>query len=187
MRTFTSPFGGDDEDHFDDDDAFVDDHLPDPGPALAAHDVLTGEDHVAVHETARDCFEERGVYDMTFGYNLARLNLDSRHPDAGYRYAAADDGDVLRAEFTPTTPFCPQTDTLARGSFRAWNGEPERHGYDLVSIRVAPMHHRSEAINDALADLEERVRSGDASVTDSGERPETDPGPGAVDASDAPF
>jgi len=70
---------------------------------------------------------------MTFNYNLARLNLDTRHTGAGYRYAVErDDADdaveaedidrVLRAEFTPTTLFCPQTHTLTIGSFRAWNG-----------------------------------------------------------------
>ena len=93
----------------------------------------------------------------TFGYNLGDLNRDRRHPDAGYRYAEAGDG-VLRAEFTPTTPFCPRSDTLAKGSFRAWNGLSDRHDYDLVRVRVDRMHHRSDAINDQLADLEASVR-----------------------------
>jgi len=67
----------------------------------------------------------------------------------GYRYAEeTDDPSVLRAEFTPTTPFCPQTHTLTIGSFRAWNGLSERHEYDLVRVRAAPMHHQSEAINE---------------------------------------
>ena len=149
--------GGSDDAGFDPEDAFVPDHLPEPGPFLADHDVLADDDHVAVHRIARDCFEERGVYDVTFGYNLARLNRDRRHPGAGYRYAVeSDDSGVLRAEFTPTTPFCPQSDTLAVGSFRAWNGLAERHGYDLVRVRVAPMHHSSEGINATLAGLEER-------------------------------
>jgi len=50
---------------------------------------------------------------MTFNYNLARLNLDTRHTSAGYRYAderddaidaveSEDIDRVLRAEFTPT-------------------------------------------------------------------------------------
>lgn len=30
--------------------------------------------------------QEVGVYDMTFGYNLAQFNFDHRHPSAGYRY-----------------------------------------------------------------------------------------------------
>jgi len=91
---------------------------------------------------------------MTFNYNLARLNLDTRHTSAGYRYAderddaidaveSEDIDRVLRAEFTPTTPFCPQTHTLTIGSFRAWNGLADRHEYDLVRVRAAPMHHQS--------------------------------------------
>jgi len=93
---------------------------------------------------------------MTFNYNLARLNLDTRHSNAGYRYAErTDDPSVLRAEFTPTTPFCPQTHTLTIGSFRAWNGLSERHEYDLVRVRAAPMHHQSEAINEQLGEVEE--------------------------------
>jgi hypothetical protein len=47
--------------------------------------VLVGDDHAAFHRLTRDIFEERGVHDATFGYNLARLNLDARHPDAGFR------------------------------------------------------------------------------------------------------
>ena len=158
--------GGGDGAGFDPEDAFVPEHLPEPGPFLADHDMLTGDDHVAFHRIAHACFEERGVYDVTFGYNLARLNLDRRHPDAGYRYAeevagaggCAADGvtNVLRAEFTPTTPFCPQSDTLAVGSFRAWNGLADRHGYDLVRVRVAPMHHASESIDASLERLEAR-------------------------------
>ena len=157
MRGFPDLGGGGDGAGFDPEDAFVPEHLPEPGPFLADHEVLVDEDHVAVHAIARGCFEERGVYDMTFGYNLARLNRDRRHPGAGYRYAVDDDDpSVLRVEFTPTTPFCPQSDTLAVGSFRAWNGLPERHDFDLVRIRVAPMHHASEAIADRLERLEER-------------------------------
>jgi hypothetical protein len=136
-------------------DQYVPAELPAPGPFLEGHDVLAGADHVAVHETARDLFEERGVYDITFGYNLARLNLDGRYPEAGYRYARdADDPAVLRAEFTPTTEFCPQSDTLAKGSFRAWNGLADDHGFDLVRVRVHPSHQESNVINRALARLE---------------------------------
>ena len=181
---------GSDDEGFDLEDEFVPEHLPEPGPFLTDHDVLTGDDHLAFHRVTRECFEERGVYDMTFGYNLARLNRDRRHPDAGYRYAeevdvggdgldergdearergdgAHDQGEkahgqgdrtrrVLRAEFTPTTPFCPQSDTLALGSARAWNGLSDRHGYDLVRVRVAPMHHASEEINATIERLESR-------------------------------
>jgi hypothetical protein len=168
MANFPSPFGGggDDGDLFDDYDAFVPGHLPEPGPSLEEHDVLTGDAHVAFHQLTKELFEERGVYDMTFNYNLARLNLDTRHENAGYRYAEeAGDDAVLRAEFTPTTPFCPQTHTLTKGSFRAWNGELERHDYELVKVRAAPMHHQSDQINAQLAELEEKFQeTGDVTV-----------------------
>ncbi|MYL15970.1 hypothetical protein GLW36_04810 [Halorubrum terrestre] len=179
MPSFPSPFGSDDDNGlFDGYDEFVADDLPRPGGFLDGHDVLTGADHLAFHRLTRDCFEERKVYDMTFNYNLARLNLDTRHGNAGFRYAVErgdaaaaadavdpadfdgdgfDDGDcdrVLRAEFTPTTPFCPQTHTLTIGAFRAWNGLSDRHEYDLVRVRAAPMHNQSEAVNDRLAELE---------------------------------
>ncbi|MFB6073196.1 MAG: hypothetical protein ABEJ88_09535 [Halobacterium sp.] len=141
---------------------------PTPGRFLVGHDLLDGDDHVAFHEITRELFEERGVYDMTFGYNLADLNLDTRHENAGYRYAEeADDPAVLRAEFTPTTPFCPQSHTLTVGSFRAWNGLRDRHDYDLVKVRVDDTHQRSDAINDELADLE-------AEFAATGELPDAD-------------
>ncbi|TKX65434.1 hypothetical protein [Halorubrum sp. SP9] len=175
MPGFPSPFGADD-DLFDGYDEFVAEDLPRPGEFLDGHDVLAGADHLAFHRLTRECFEERTVYDMTFDYNLARLNLDTRHGDAGFRYAveragasdavdpaqvdedAVDGGEVdrvLRAEFTPTTAFCPQTHTLTIGAFRAWNGLSDRHEYDLVRVRAAPMHDQSEAVNDRLAELEE--------------------------------
>ncbi|MFC3959264.1 hypothetical protein [Halovivax cerinus] len=202
MAGFSNPFArGDDGGLFDDYDEFVPDTIPQPGPFLAGLSVLSGDDHLAFHRLTRDLFEERGVYDMTFNYNLARLNLDSRHPDAGYRYArerldpaalvdaveTSGDGDdsphhddrchledsfpagelsVLRAEFTPTTPFCPQCHTLAIGSFRAWNGLADRHEYDLVRVRAHPMHHKSESINEELAAMEAAyLETGDAAVT----------------------
>jgi len=140
---------------FDAYDEFVPDHIPEPGAFLDGHEVLAGREHAAFHRLARRLFEERGVYDMTFGYNLARLNLDRRHPNAGFRYAVErDDPDVLRAEFTPTTEFCPQSDTLTIGSFRAFNGERDRHGFDLVKVRVDGMHHQSTSINGKLQQLE---------------------------------
>jgi hypothetical protein len=173
MSSFPSPFGGRDEGLFDDYDAFTPDSEPLPGPFLEDHDVLAGRAHAAFHRLTRELFEERKVYDMTFNYNLARLNLDTRHTDAGYRYARevserddATDADeidrVLRAEFTPTTPFCPQTHTLTIGSFRAWNGLSERHEYDLVRVRAAPMHHQSNPINEQLAEIEQNyLETGD--------------------------
>ena len=216
MPAFPSPFGADDDALFDGYDEFVADHLPRAGEFLDSHDVLAGADHIAFHRLTRECFEERGVYDMTFDYNLARLNLDTRHGDAGFRYAvergdAADavdladaDGDafdgggvdrVLRAEFTPTTAFCPQTHTLTVGAFRAWNGLADRHEYDLVRVRAAPMHNQSEAVNERLAELEESfLETGDvAEETDQGVGVGSNPTSGAGDASaggrstDAPF
>lgn len=142
---------------FDPWDAFVPDHVPAPGPFLEDHDVLTGDDHAAFHRLTRTLFEERGVYDATFGYNLARLNQDQRHPDAGFRYAVdADDPTVLRAEFTPTTEFCPQADALIKGSFRAWNALADRHEYELVRVRVHPSHQQAESLDAALERLEDR-------------------------------
>ena len=159
MAGFPSPFGGGRSETFADDDTFETEYIPEPDRFLEGHDVLTGEDHLAFHDVSEAVFEERGVYDMTFGYNLARLNVDTRHPGAGYRYAEdADDSSVLRAEFTPTTPFCPQSDTLTKGSFRAWNGLGDRHEYDIVRVRVGDMHHRSEDINATLERLEEEFR-----------------------------
>jgi hypothetical protein len=157
MFGFGSPLGGDDA-AFDDYDEYVPEHLPEPGPFLDGHPVLTGDDHAAFHRVTREVFEERGVYDMTFNYNLARLSLDRRHENAGFRYAeetdCGDDEAVLRAEFTPTTSFCPQTTTLTKGAFRAWNGLDDRHEYDLVRVRTDPSHHDSKSVNDRLRELE---------------------------------
>ncbi|WP_246983777.1 hypothetical protein [Halorientalis marina] len=165
---------GNDDEGFDDYDEFVPEHVPEPGEFLRGNEILAGDDHLDFHELTRELFEERGVYDITFGYNLARLNLDQRHPDAGFRYAeAADEEGVLLAEFTPTTEFCPQSDTLTKGAFRAWNGLRERHDYDAVWVRVDPMHHESHRINGELRALQE-------SFEDSGEVP--DPRPSGPEA-----
>ncbi len=137
---------------FDDYDEFVPEHIPKAGPTLDGHEVLIGDDHVRVHKIARDVFEVRGVYDSTFGYNLAKLNLDQRHPEAGFRYALAPD-DILFVEFTPTTPFCPQSSVLTTAAHRAWNGESDRHPYSAVEIRIDPMHQHSEAVNEKLVEL----------------------------------
>ncbi|WP_226481897.1 hypothetical protein [Natrinema amylolyticum] len=162
MNPFSSGRSTDEADgegSFDDPGSFVPDHIPEPGDFLEGHDVLEGEAHVAFHDVTRELFEERGVYDATFGYNLARLNLDRRHPEAGYRYAVdADDSTVLRAEFSPTTEFCPQADALVKGSFRAWNGLSDRHEYDLVRVRIRPSHHQSESLNETLESLEAQYR-----------------------------
>jgi hypothetical protein len=155
MPGFPSLGGDDDDGLFDDYETFDPDHIPEPNVFLEDHDVLTGEAHLEFHELTREVFEERKVYDMTFNYNLARLNLDTRHKNAGYRYAEeAGDDSVLRAEFTPTTPFCPQTHTLTKASFRAWNGLRDRHDYDLVKVRSDPMHHDADAVNEELEALE---------------------------------
>lgn len=165
---FGSPslFGTDDAD-FDDQGTYVPANLPDPGAFLTETDgaVLVDDAHVAVHELAREVFEARSVYDVTFGYNLATLNLDARHPDAGFRYGESADGRVLRAEFTPTTAFCPQGDSLCVGAFRAWNGLAERHDYAFVRVRVASSHQRAGSINRRLHELEvEHVRDHDLAV-----------------------
>jgi len=161
MPGLPSPFGGGNEDDglFTDSGEFDPENIPEPGRFLDGHDLLTSDEHVAFHQVSETVFEQRGVYDMTFGYNLAQLNHDTRHPNAGYRYAEdADDPSVLRAAFTPTTPFCPQSDTLSKGSFRAWNGLSDHHEYDLVRVRVADMHHQSQAINDELEEMEREFR-----------------------------
>jgi hypothetical protein len=150
MPIVPRPWSSGDEDF----DAFVPAHLPAPGPFLDGRRLLTGRDHVAFHRLTRARFEARTVYDATFGYNLARPNLDGQHTGAGYRYAVdVEDPTVLRAEFTPTTEFCPRSDTLATASFRAWNADDVDpiHEFDLVRVRVAPMHGGSERINDRLA------------------------------------
>lgn len=162
-RPMRNPFGRTDsgEPDFDGYGEFVPEHLPDPGPRLAAHEVLAGEDHVAVHRAVRDAFEDRGVYDATFGYNLAKLNLDPRHPDAGFRYAV-EDGTVLHVAFTPTTAFCPQGEVLSIAAHRALNGLSDRLGFDRAVVHVDPMHQHSEAINEKLAGLDPGNESGDA-------------------------
>ncbi|WP_418280245.1 hypothetical protein [Halorubrum sp. DTA98] len=148
-----NPFGGS-APEFDPADEFVSDHVPSPGIFLRDHDVLVGDDHLVVHRHAATAFEEHGVYDATFGYNLARLNRDPRHPDAGFRYAEeAGDPTTLRAAFTPTTAFCPQAEPLAVGAFRALNAV-DAHGYELVRVRVDPTLNGSAAVNDRLARLE---------------------------------
>ena len=158
-------------------DELVPEHVPDPGPFLDG-DVLTGREHAAFHRATRDLFERRGVVDMTFGYNLARLNLDRRHPESGFRYARETDSNgerVLRAEFTPTTEFCPQSDTLTLGAFRAWNGLDDYHEFDLVRVRVDPMHHQSATINGKLQQLETEYReTGEipSSIAVSGSEPD---------------
>ncbi|MEF8881134.1 MAG: hypothetical protein V5A34_01250 [Halapricum sp.] len=137
------------EPDFDDYDEFVPSNLPDPDSRLTEYDVLEGDDHVDVHRMVRDVFEERGVYDTTFGYNLAKLNLDPRHPDAGFRYATEDD-EVLHVEFTPTTAFCPQGEVLTTAAHRALNDLADHHEFARVDVRIADLHQHSEAINEDL-------------------------------------
>jgi hypothetical protein len=177
MASFPSPFSDSDNDIFDEYDEFTPEYIPEPGPFLKDHDVLTGEQHVTLHKLTKEFFEERGVYDMTFGYNLARLNLDHRHSDAGYRYAEeVNDRSILRAEFTPTTPFCPQSHTLTIGSFRAWNREIDRLDYGLVRVHVHPMHHQSAAINEQLDEFEAKyLETGSVRVMLEDSRIESNP------------
>jgi hypothetical protein len=153
------------EPDFDEYDEFVPANLPDPGPSLADHSVLEGEEHVGVHRMVRDVFEERGVYDTTFGYNLAKLNLDPRHPDAGFRYAIEGDG-LLHAEFTPTTAFCPQGDVLTTAAYRALNGLSDRHDFERVAVHVDPSHQDSEAINEKLEGMTVAEEGKDAETED---------------------
>lgn len=153
---------------FDPADEFVPEHVPAVDPFLADHDVLEGDEHVTVHQHAADAFEEHGVYDATFGYNLARLNRDPRHPDAGFRYAAErDDPTTLRATFTPTTEFCPQAEPLAVGAYRALNAA-DAHGYDHVRVRVDDSLHGSDGINDRLERFETGEEEPPASGGDEG-------------------
>jgi hypothetical protein len=200
MPGFPSPFGGSNENSglFGEYDEFVPGNIPSPGRFLDGHDLLVDDSHLDFHRTTKAVFDDRGVYDMTFGYNLARLNLDTRHPEAGYRYAEeTDDSSVLRAEFTPTTPFCPQSDTLTRGSFRAWNDLCDRHEYTLVRVRVARSHHRSDEINDGLAELEETyLETGEISTVTETDGVQQSGNPGCSDnaetasrgrSPDAPF
>lgn len=169
--------GGSGEDCFDEEGEYVPSNIPEPGPFLEEHTLLTDDAHVEMHDHARESFEEFGVYDATFGYNLARLNLDRRHPDAGLRYARdRDDERVLRVEFTPTTPFCPQSESLTRGTFRALTRTRERSDYDVVRVRVHPMHHAADGINDSLERGEEQfaetgsLEAVPRSVSSNGER-----------------
>ncbi|MEM4782095.1 MAG: hypothetical protein QXG03_11130 [Halalkalicoccus sp.] len=154
MVDIPSPFGGREVD-FDGIEAFVPEHLSEPGDFLDGHRVLADEDHVAFHAFTRELFEERGVYDVTFGYNLARLNLDPRHDEAGFRYAGErDDPTVLRAEFTPTSRWETFAWKVSPSRIRAWNALGERHDYDLVRVRTAAIHDRSDAANERLETLE---------------------------------
>lgn len=128
--------------------------------------------------------------DTGFDDTLVRPNADARHENAGFRYAderagAPDgtepgvaDGDldrVFRANFTSTTTLRPQTHTLTLGAFRAWNGPAERHEYDLVRVRAAPTHNRSEAANDRLAELEASYLETGAVAVESNESVEAGP------------
>lgn len=90
---------------------------------------------------------------------------------------------MLRAEFTPTTLFCPQSNTLTRASFRAWNGPSNCHESDLVRVRVAEMHHQSAAINERLETLEDTDRE-PGTVTPQADR---DEGTGPGHDEDVPF
>ncbi len=179
-----------DTDGFDGWETFVPDHVPTPGPFLEGHAVLAGDDHAAFHRLTRALFEERGVYDATFGYNLARLNLDRRHPESGFRYAVdANEPSVLRAEFTPTTEFCPAADALIKGAFRAWNGLAHRHEYELVRVRVHPSHHQADALDASLERLEAQFRESGEVPRDSLERsPSSDrDGSGTETTEQSPF
>jgi len=61
--------------------------------------------------------------------------------------------------------------------FVAWNDLSDRHEYDIVRVRVAEMHHRSDEINGALEDLEANYREG-GSLTHAAESESREPGMG---------
>lgn len=143
------------DDSFDGYDEYAPSTLPKPGWFLSDHDVLVDDEHIQFHQTTRDIFEEVKLYDVSFDYNLARLNLDTRHPNAGFRYAVeTESSSTLRAEFSPKTQFCPQSLTITKGSFRAWNRLLEHHDYDLVRVRIDRMHYKADTINDILRQQE---------------------------------
>lgn len=144
----------------DDWDEYRPDTLPAPGAHLDGHDVLTGERHLELHRSVRDVFERRGVYDAAYGYNLARLNLDTRFPDAGLRYAveerpASPEQEVLRVAFTPTSAVCPETVSLAPGILRALTAEAGDVGSDRVRVRVTGRYQHADRLNAVLRDLEQ--------------------------------
>ncbi len=121
-----------------------------------------------------DLFDERGVYDVTFGYNLARLNLDRRHPDAGFRYAEdRDDPSVLLAEFTPTTRFARSRDAHRRRVPRVERAVGPPRLRPSPSPRE-PSHHQSASINDQLQELETRYRQTGELRTDGGDEASDD-------------
>jgi len=79
--------------------------------------------------------------------------------------AVGADGVELRLEFTPTTPFCPQGESLARGAFAALNGLDDRHDYAVVRVRLRN-HQAADPVNDDLREragryLETGTTSGD--------------------------
>lgn len=177
-----SLFGFERDDHsFDGDDEYVPATLPDPGWVLTEQDVLIGDEHIQFHQTTRDLFEEVKLYDVSFEYNLARLYLDDRHPNAGFRFAVETESDgVLRAEFTPKTQFCPQSLTITKASFRALNGVSEQHEYNLVRVRVDRLHYKAGAINGILQQEETSLQfERDAQASRSGEHIES-----AIDTGD---
>jgi len=158
-------FLGGSEPQFDPADAFVPEHIPEPGAFLAGHDVLGGRDHVALHRTAADAFEEYGVYDATFGYNLARLNRDPRHTDAGFRYAEEADDPTTLGPSSRRLPPSVRRPNRSRGGRSALDAV-DTHGYELVRVRVDASLDGSDAVNERLAKLE----SGEADPEPVGDR-----------------
>jgi hypothetical protein len=75
------------DDGFETYDSFLTAEVPEPGPFVQCQEIFAGTEDAAFHRLSKRLFDDRGVYDVTFGYKLARLNLDPRHPGNGYRYA----------------------------------------------------------------------------------------------------
>ena len=108
MPGFPSPFGGekDDDGLSTDSGEFTPEYSPEPDRFLEGHRLLTGDEHVSFHQISETMFEERGVYDMTFGYNLTQLNQVTRHPNAGVLPTErhAHEGFVPREERSERSP-----------------------------------------------------------------------------------
>jgi hypothetical protein len=132
---------------------YNEDILPEVGPFLEDYNVLVGQRRDDIHETTRQIFEKNRVYELNHGYNLADLNYDARYPNSGYRYA--EDGDILRAEFTPTDRIDSASVSPAVAYFRSWNGNLDLHPYRYVSVRVRE-HVDKESINSILSDAKSR-------------------------------
>lgn len=69
MPGFPSIGGGssDDGDLFGEYEQFDPEYIPESGWFLSGHNVLVDDAHTEFHEVTKEIFDDRGVYDMTFG------------------------------------------------------------------------------------------------------------------------